>query len=150
MIKLKLVEQSKNYTCGPAVLKMILSYYGINKSESLLEKETKTSNKHGCQESAIVKVAKNFGLKGYVKQKSSISELRRLNKKGIPVIIDWFSPDVNSHYSIVVGFKGDKIMIADPSFGKIRTFGIKWFEERWFDMFNMKKPLIKEIIVIEK
>ncbi len=148
MIKLKPFKQSKGY-CGPACLKMVLSAYGINKSENYLAKITKSSRIGGCDEENIVKASKKFGFKGYVKKNSSIKEVKQLLKKGIPVIVDWFSPEEAGHYSVVVGFDKDKIIIADPHFGEIRKRKIEWFEERWFDLpFGKKGPLLKEIIVI--
>tara|TARA_Y100000310_G_C20703085_1_gene831929 strand:- start:9819 stop:10268 length:450 start_codon:yes stop_codon:yes gene_type:complete len=148
MIKLNLFKQSKGY-CGPAVLKMVLSVYGINKSENYLAKLTKTNRKTGCDEKNIVKAAEKLGFKGSIKQNSSIKEVKRLVRKGIPVIVDWFSPEEAGHYSIVVGFKKDTILLADPHFGKIIKHKIKWFEERWFDVVN-DKLILKEIIIIKK
>ena len=148
MIKLKPFKQSKGF-CGPACLKMVISAYGLNRSETYLAKLTKTSRTKGCIENNIIKAALKLGFKGYVKQKSSIKEIRRLIKKGIPVIVDWFSPEEAGHYSVVVGFEKDTILLADPHFGKIRRHKIDWFEERWFDM-PFKGLILKEIIVIEK
>ncbi|MBU0648711.1 C39 family peptidase [Patescibacteria group bacterium] len=150
MIGLKPFKQSKGY-CGPASLKMVLSAYGINKSENYLAKLTKSSRRKGCDEKNILKAAEKLGFRGYVKQNSSIKELRNLVKKGIPVIVDWFSPEEAGHYSIVVGFEKDKIILADPHFGKIKKHKIKWFKERWFDLpFRPKGPVLKEIIVIHR
>jgi len=146
MIRLKTFKQSKGY-CGPASLKMVLSAYGINKSESYLAKITKSSRTEGCWEKDIVKAAKEFGLKGYVKQNSSIKELKQLVRKGFPVIVDWFSPEEAGHYSVVVGFDKDKIFLADPHFGKVKKHKIEWFYERWFDVVG-DKLILREIIVI--
>src|SRR4030042_4874866 len=108
-IKIKPFKQSKGY-CGPASLKIALSAYKINKSENNLVKLTKTkrgrcNRKEGCTENEIVRAAKRLGLKAYIKQKSSITEIKKLTKKGIPVIVDWFSPETNSHFSVVAGFE---------------------------------------------
>jgi ABC-type bacteriocin/lantibiotic exporter with double-glycine peptidase domain len=150
MIKLKTFKQSKGY-CGPASLKMVLGFYGINKSEDYLAKITKSSRKKGCDEKNIVRAAEKFGLKGYVKYNSSIKELKKLIKKGIPVIVDWFSPQENGHYSVVVGFNKDNIFLADPHFGKIMKHKINWFEERWFDLsLNKKNIFLKGLIVIDR
>ncbi|MBT4805579.1 hypothetical protein HON71_05390 [Candidatus Woesearchaeota archaeon] len=148
MIKLKPFKQSKGY-CGPASLKMVLSAYGITKSEKYLAKATKSSRTEGCWEKDMIKASEEFGLKGYVKQKSTITELKRLVKKNIPVIVDWFSPEEAGHYSVVVGFKNDEILLADPHFGKIRKHKLEWFKERWFDIVD-DKLIIREIIVIHK
>jgi ABC-type bacteriocin/lantibiotic exporter with double-glycine peptidase domain len=146
MLKVKPFKQSKGY-CGPASLKMVLTYYKINKSEKELAKLTKTSRIKGCKEENMIKLAKKLGLKGYFRQNSSIRALKLLIKNKIPIIVDWYSPEEEGHYSVVIGFKGSKIIIVDPHFGKIKKHNIGWFEERWFDIVN-KKRINKEIIVI--
>ncbi len=148
MIKLKPFKQSKGY-CGPASLKMVLSAYGIDKSEDYLAKLTKTSRKTGCDEENIVKAAKKLGFDGYVKEKSTLDELEKLVKNGVPVIVDWFSPEEAGHYSVVVDLDSKYIYLADPHFGKIMKYEIDWFKERWFDVVN-DKLILREIIVIEK
>jgi ABC-type bacteriocin/lantibiotic exporter with double-glycine peptidase domain len=148
MISLKPYKQSKGY-CGPACLKMVLSAYGINKSEKFLARITKTSRTEGCNERNLVEAVEKFGLKGYIKQHSSIRELKKLVERGIPVIVDWFSPEEAGHYSVVVGFDKGKIILAEPHFGELKKHDVEWFEERWFDLpFNTEGPLIKEIVVI--
>ncbi|MEK6890423.1 MAG: C39 family peptidase [Nanoarchaeota archaeon] len=146
MIKIKPFKQSRGY-CGPASLKMVLSAYNIEKTEDYLAKLTKTSRKNGCKEENIIKLVKSMGLKGYVKQKSTINEVKKLVKRGIPVIVNWFSPEEAGHYSVVIRFKKDNIFLADPHFGKIVKHKTEWFEERWFDLIN-NKTILKEIIVI--
>jgi len=148
MIKLKLFKQTKGY-CGPASLKMVLSAYGMTKSEDYLAKLTKSSRKKGCSEENIVKAAKKLGFKGYVKENSSIKEVKSLLKKGIPVIVDWFSSEEAGHYSVVVGFEKKNILLADPHFGKIKKHKIERFTERWFDVID-DALILKEIIVIFK
>jgi len=146
--KIKPFKQSRGY-CGPASIKMVLCAYGINKSEKELARLTKSSRIKGCSEKNIVKVAKEFGFQGYIKQNSSIKELKSLISKGIPVIVDWFSPEEAGHYSVVVGFEKKDIIIADPHFGKLKKHKINWFEERWFDVVK-EKLILREIIVIYK
>lgn len=150
MIDLKPFKQSKGF-CGPASLKMVLSAYGITKSERYLAQLTKCSRGGGCEEADIVRAAGEFGLKGYVKQNSSIDEVKSLLKKGSLVIVAWFSPEQASHYSVVAGFDSDMIILADPHFGDLKKHKVEWFEERWFDLpFHENGPLLKEIIVIHR
>lgn len=148
MINIKPFKQSPGM-CGPACLKMIFEYYGINKSEKELAKLTKTTPTRGCFEKDMVRASNQFGFKAVVKDKSSIKELRKLVSKGIPVIVDWFSPIDAGHYSVVVGFSGSKILIADPLFGKIMKYNLKWFEERWIDVIK-NKLILKGVIIIRK
>jgi ABC-type bacteriocin/lantibiotic exporter with double-glycine peptidase domain len=150
MIHIKPFKQSKGY-CGPACLKMILSFYDINKSEKYLAELTKTTRDKGCDEINIVKAARKFNLNGYVKQNSSIKEIKKLLKNKIPVIVNWFSPEEGGHYSVVVGFEKNKIILIDPHFGELKKHKIEWFEERWFDLpFSPDGPVLRQIIVIQK
>lgn len=147
-IKIKPIKQTKGY-CGPACMKIIMDPCGINRSQNYWAKQTKTNRKNGCSEKEMVRVAEKLGFKSYIKHKSTIKELRDLLNKGSMIIVDWFSPEEAGHYSVVAGFEGNKILLADPHFGKIVRHDIKWFEERWFDVIN-DKLLIKQIIVIRK
>jgi len=148
MIKLHPIKQTRGY-CGPASLKIVMDYYGIKKSQNYWAKLTKTSRINGCHEINILKAIRKFGFNGKIKQNSSIKELRHFADKKIPLIVDWFSPEEEGHYSVVSGFEKNKIILADPHFGKIKKHLINWFEERWFDILN-KKKLIREIIIITK
>jgi ABC-type bacteriocin/lantibiotic exporter with double-glycine peptidase domain len=145
---IKPVKQSKGY-CGPASLKMVMDYYGIVKSQDYWAKQTNTSRKTGCSEREIIKVSEALGFKSYMKQNSTINELRELFSKGNMIIVDWFSPEQAGHYSVVAGFEKKKLLIADPHFGRIIKHDIGWFQERWFDVIN-DELILKEIIVIGK
>lgn len=148
MINLKPFKQSRGF-CGPASLKMVFSAYNINLSEKHIARMTKSNRKFGCKESEIISFAKRKGFNAFQKFNSSINELKSLVRNGIPVIVEWFSPDEASHYSVIVGFKNNKIFIADPHFGKIIERKIKWFNERWFDVQN-DKLYLRGMIVIYK
>lgn len=150
MLSVKPYKQSRGY-CGPTSLRIILEYYGIKQSEKDLAYLCKAHPERGCSEYHIINAARKFGFRGYVKQSSSLIEVKSLIKKGIPVIVDWFSPQEGGHYSVVVGFEKEDIILADPHFGKLMHYDTDWFEERWFDMpFRRKGPILKEIIVIRK
>ena len=154
MIHLNLHKQSPGM-CGPSSLKMVLSAYGIKKSEKYLAELTKTNPKKGCWEKNIVSAAKKLGLKGYYKRNSSsLKELKKLvEKENIPVIVNWFSPEESSHFSVVVGFEKDKILLAEPHFGEIKKYKIDWFMDHWFDFIgppSCKYLLIRPIVVIYK
>jgi ABC-type bacteriocin/lantibiotic exporter with double-glycine peptidase domain len=155
MIKLLSVKPFKQVPrrCGPASLKMVLEYYGIMKSEGELTKLTKC-NKSGTRTENIVLAAKRFGMDAYVKDNSSIKEISILLKKGIPVIIDWFSQD-EGHYSVVVGIDAKNIYLQDPELGKARKLDKKTFMRVWFDfegeyLKSSKELIIRRIIVINK
>lgn len=134
MLKVKTFVQSYGY-CGPASLRILLSYYHFFKSERALAKLTGASRVKGTSPNAILKAAKKLGFNGYIVQNSTIGYLKKQVGEGIPVIVDWFSPHGDGHYSVVVGFERQKIIMADPYFGKLKKMKINDFAVRWFD-FN--------------
>ena len=77
MIKIKPYKQSANYLCGPASLKMILSYYGVNKSEKIIAEQTNTTSKTGCALQSLIKYAKKLGFRAYFKDNFSIYSIER-------------------------------------------------------------------------
>jgi len=154
MIKLKLFKQSRGY-CGPAALKMVLSHFEVDKTEDELADLIGVTRETGCEPGAIVKVAKKLGFDAYYKTNSSIEELKKYVEEDTLVIVDWFSPEQDGHYSLVVGFEGENIILADPHFGGYNKIDIKKFLNRWFELDDyppkdQSKFCLREIIVIKK
>ncbi len=110
---------------------------------------TRTDQTGICTEKSLIEVAKDFGLKGYIKENSSLSELKTITDKNIPIIVDWNSPEEGGHYSVVVGLEDNNIFLADPHFGEIKKYDAKWFEEKWVDSFEGRE-IYREIVVIYK
>ena len=137
-------------------MKMVMDYYGINRPEShwakmtavKLDKKTgRVDWRLGCSEYKMIDVAKSLGFDGHVKQHSSMGELKKFAKKGIPVIVNWFSPEEGAHFSVVAGFQKDEIILADPHFGEFKKHKISWFEERWFDGVPYPLKRVEDMIL---
>ena len=77
--------------CGPAVLKMVLKFYGIQKSESELAKLAGTTKNRGTTAFQMTRIFKRFGLKVKIKNDSSFADIKKYLKKNIPVIVDWYT-----------------------------------------------------------
>jgi ABC-type bacteriocin/lantibiotic exporter with double-glycine peptidase domain len=154
MIKVKPLKQTKSY-CGPYALKMVFDYYGKNISIKEIAKEAKTAIAFGTGPKKMVNAAKFFGFNAVYKEKFSINELSKLvNKKKIPVIVNWFSEN-DGHYSVLVGINKTEIYLQDPEIGKIRKIKVKDFLKVWFDFsgdyLKSKKDIrIRPIILILK
>lgn len=140
MLKLKPFKQSEGM-CGPACFKMVMDYYGFEQPEDYWKKVTEKEftnkqtgeRKIGYFDDKFVEVAENLGHKGFCKDNSTMEEVRSYVGEGVPVIVDWCSPEEGSHFSVAVGFGGDKIYLADPHFGEVKEYELSWFMERWSD-----------------
>ena len=132
MIKIKPFRQ-KTGLCGPAVLKMMLAYYGVEKTEQELAKLTKCDPELGIGGEKMLEVVRKMELDGYIKDHASLEDLEELVvKQQIPVIVDWFSED-DGHYSVVVDIDSENIYLQDPEVGHLRAMRRGKFYRVWFD-----------------
>ncbi len=153
MLKIKPFKQSTGYLCGPASLKMILSYYGVNKSEKIIAKQTNTTSKRGCSLQDLIKYAKSLDFKAYYKDNFSIKNIEDLINKKIPVIVDWFSLKGEGHYSVIIDITSDEIIYIDPYNRKIMKMYKRDFLFRWFDFIGLpskKNLVLRRAIVVYK
>jgi len=149
--------------CGPASLKIVLGYYGINLSEKKLVRLTRTTRKIGTDDKGIASVAQFLGFKVGIKDKSTFDDIEKWLKRGIPVIVNWFtrgradysnSEVADGHYSVVVGLDDKHIYLQDPEIGELRKIKKDDFMKVWFDfMGEYLKPnelIIRQLIAIYK
>ncbi len=147
--------------CGPASLKIVLDYYGVNKTEKELAQLTGWVSGLGIDDVGIVKVAKSLGLKVEIKNESSFADIERWLNKGVPVIVDWFtrgrrgyddSVMADGHYSVVVGLDDEYIYLQDPEIGGERKIKKEDFMRVWFDFrgqyIKPEELIIRQLIAI--
>ncbi|KKU45705.1 MAG: hypothetical protein UX62_C0031G0003 [Microgenomates group bacterium GW2011_GWA2_46_7] len=152
MIKIKPFRQ-KTGLCAPAVLKMVLAYYGVEKTENELAERTYCDPELGIGGEKMLEVVKDLGLGGYIKDNASFEDLENLVvKQQIPVIVDWFSED-DGHYSVVVDLDSENIYLQDPEVGHLRAMRRSKFYRVWFDfpgenIQNITDLTIRRMIVI--
>ena len=139
--------------CGPASLKTILDYYGINKTEEELAKLTGKDDS-GVDDIRLVKAATYLGFNTEVKNESTFADIESWLKKGVPVIVDWFtrgradypsSEVADGHYSVAVGLDEEYIYLQDPEIGEMRKILRDDFLKVWFD-FKGDNPKPEELI----
>ncbi len=154
MLKVKSFKQTTGF-CGPVSLRIVLDYFGIKKSEKELAKLSGCSKSKGVEAEGLLKAVKKFGLKGFIKDFSEISDIRKYVKnKKIPVIVDWFSQD-EGHYSVVADIDNGNIYLQDPELGRVQKLNIDKFKRIWFDfpgsfLKSKNDIIIRRLIVIYK
>ena len=164
MLKVKSFQEKLNCSyCGPASLKILFSYYGIDKTEKELAKMTGWDKELGVNDKGIKNAAERLGFKVEIKNNSNFKDIEKWLKRSVPVIVDWFtrgkadyndSDVADGHYSVVMGLDDKFIYIQDPEIGKMRKLEIEDFMMVWFDFTGKYlKPnelIIRQIIVIYK
>ncbi len=127
------VSQSLDYSCGPAALATLLSYYFQDKvTEQEIIKFLLLNgdlNKIKAKRGFSLLDLKNFALsKGYevVGYKMDLDFLVKLNKPVlVPVNIKEYA-----HFVIFRGLKGKRVFLADPALGKM-TLTVDKFLKMW-------------------
>jgi predicted double-glycine peptidase len=162
MLKIKPFQETlfRSY-CGPAALKILLSYYGVEKSEKELAKLCGTRKELGTDGQGIKRVAESLGLKVKIKNYGNFEDIAGWLNKGVPVIVNWFTrgradyPDsetADGHYSVAAGLDGKFIYLQDPELGKMRKIKRADFMRVWFDFKGayLKKDelIIRQLIAI--
>lgn len=162
MLKIKPFQETLNAgMCGPASLKILLSYYGIEKSEKELAKLCGTKKDLGTDDQGIKKAAESFGFKVRIKNNSSFKDIEKWLDKKVPVIVNWFtrgrvdytdSDVADGHYSVVCGLDDNNIYLQDPETGKMRKLDKEDFMTVWFDFtgryIKSDELIIRQIIAI--
>ena len=164
MLKIKPFQETLNASmCGPASLKIVLKYYGVEAMEKELAKLARTSSDLGADEKGLAHAAKHFGFKVKIKTNSSFKDIEKWLDKKVPVIVNWFtrgrcdytnSDIADGHYSVVAGLDDKFIYLQDPEIGKIRKLERSDFMRVWFDFkgeyIKPNELIIKQIIAIYK
>lgn len=154
MLKIKPYRQKRPGFCGPASLKMVLDFFGIEKSEAEIGKICKVSEESGMAIPGFRRAAREFGFNLFFKNNADFKDISGFLCKKIPVIVDWFSVD-GGHYSVVAGLDKKNIYLADPEFRKIKKMSRDTFKRVWFDfpgpyLKSKKDVIIRRIIVLYK
>lgn len=164
MLKVKSFQENLGAgMCGPASLKIVLGYYGMEKTEKDLAKLCGAKKDLGIDDQGIKKVAENLGFKVQIKNNSSFKDIEKWLEHGVPVIVDWFtrgrmdyadSNVADGHYSVVTGLDEKCIYLQDPEIGKIRKLNREDFMTVWFDFtrkhIKADELIIRQIIAIHR
>ncbi len=125
-------RQSPNM-CGPASLKILLSYYEREHSEEQLAKLCETTPDIGTTHGQLVAGARALGADVFAKDHATISDIRTYIEDEKPVIVGWWSND-EPHYSVVYEVGKHKVFMMDPDTESgIRIMPIEEFEQVWHD-----------------
>lgn len=128
--------------CGPASLKIVLEYYGVEKTEQELAKLCGVKNDLGINDQGLKNAAEQFGFTVEVKNESTFDDIEQWLDKNVPVIVNWFtrgrtdysdSDVADGHYSVVSGLDDDFISLQDPEIGSMRKLAREDFMAVWFD-----------------
>jgi len=130
--KFKYFHQTKDYTCGPASIKMALSFFGFSKSEKQLARILNTDSKKGTRINNFLSGAKSLRFEYVAKSDSQIKDLRIFQRKGYVIVVCYFIPEENlDHYSVLKKIGLKNIYFFDPWFGENHKYSKNYFKKIW-------------------
>lgn len=139
-IEVPFYKQEKDHTCGPAALQMVLDFWGKYKSEASIAREVNADKEIGTSHGDLIATARKYGFTVRSVVNASLNELKKSINDGLPVIVNYVEPTYNvGHYSVVVGYGKNHIIMNDPSNGKDFKILKKEFLDRWHEGFGSKE-----------
>ncbi len=145
IIRVPLIRQSTDYTCGVAALQALLAYYGEDVREDVLAKALHANHKIGTRYKNIERYAEAHALSVHVQHDMTLAQLKSSIQSGHPVLCliqawaekktDYKTDWNDGHYVVAVGFDDDKLLFMDPSTsGHYAYIPFQEFEQRWHDV----------------
>ncbi len=122
--------------CGPASLKILLSHYGKEYTETELAQLCLATAEHGTSHKDLIQAIKKLGGDPIEKAGATIDEIKAYVDQDIPVIVGWWSADndPDDHFSVVYAVDEKGISMMDPELDEgTRTLSHKAFEQVWYD-----------------
>lgn len=135
-MKTKHFLQPDDIACGPACLKMVLSYFGQEIPFKKISETSKYQENDGLENNELVELLGSFGLTTDVRSGLSWGEFSRLNIKENMIIVSWMKDGYLGHFSIVDEVAKDSITIIDPEDPKpVKMTRVK-FLRLWLDYYK--------------
>lgn len=135
--------------CGPACLKIILSHYKKDFSESELANLCKATPEDHASHAMMMAAVESVGGTTADIDDASIDDIRKFVDDNVPVIVGW-QLDGKNHYTVVYDVGKNKIFMMDPSTESgIRIMPIEAFENAWFDMDEQGNPVKRWMMAVK-
>jgi len=150
MLRLPLVRQATNYTCGVAALQSVLSYYGEDVREDVLSKALRANRSQGTARIQIEKYAGKHGYEFESHENMDVQALKKLLDERKPVIcliqawpdkpVDYVNDWSDGHYVVAAGYDERNFYFMDPSVGGHYSYiSASDFPTRWHDTDGKSK-----------
>ncbi|HLC84931.1 MAG TPA: C39 family peptidase [Candidatus Nanoarchaeia archaeon] len=125
-------RQQKQYTCGPATMRMVLASCGVKKSEKEVVKFMSTSDKKGTFNAAFPRAAERFRLNYVVQRDASIRDVKWALEEGYRIIIAYFLDEEQlAHYAVLTKIDKQGVHLLDPLYPKRKCLPMTYFVNRW-------------------
>lgn len=124
--------QEKDYSCGPASIRMALAAFGQEVDERTLRRRMKTGFVFGTRHHQLARAARAYGLYARATTGASFDDLERALGAGRVVIANFVEPTASaSHLAPVTALEADRVVLNDPWHGATTSLPREEFKQRW-------------------
>lgn len=144
LIRVPLLRQATDYTCGASALQSVFAYYGDEFREEQLARQLKTNSRYGTRYKEIARLSRGKGYSVDIKKDMTIDNLERWLDEKKPVIcliqawadkpLDYSKDWDDGHYVVAVGYDERNVYFMDPCvIGNYSFIPRAEFLARWHD-----------------
>ena len=125
-------KQPNEWTCGPAVARIILHSFRERKGFREMIRELGTT-RQGTANRDLVKLFRKYSLTFSEKNNASLRDVKAKLKTHLVVIAYWIPFYREAHYSIIKGVDSKRVYFHDTWFGSKHSYSTKYFIKNWWD-----------------
>ena len=125
-------KQKNDWTCGPAVARIICKYYGIERKISQLVRELNTT-RLGTSNRDFQKFLRRYDINFRTRKGSTVGNLKRALSNNLIIVAYWIPKYGDAHYSIVKKLDRSRIYFHDTWYGSGHSYSLDYFKKNWWD-----------------
>ncbi len=137
-------KQKNDWTCGPAVARIILHYYGQARPLDEIIKELRTT-KRGTANMNLLRLLKKYKVSYKVREHASLLTLKRYLRNHWIVVAYHIPIHNESHYSIITRMDRNRVYFHDTWFGASHSYTHEYFLKNWWD-----EEAVRWMLAVEK
>lgn len=126
-------KQKNDWTCGPAVARILLHYYDTVMDIEEIIKELRTTPCRGTGNINLLRLLRKNGVVFRVKENAAAKDIKKYLKNHCVVVAYWIPSHKESHYSIVKKITAKRIYFHDTWFGTNHSYSLDYFLKNWCD-----------------
>jgi predicted double-glycine peptidase len=125
-------KQPNSWTCGPAVVRLILRCFGRKKTIGEVIKELGIG-REGTANRDLKRIFRKYDIRFMEKERATLEDIKRRIKNHIIVVAYWIPCHKEAHYSIVQKISAKRVYFHDTWFGSNHSYSIEHFLKNWWD-----------------
>lgn len=125
-------KQKNEWSCGPAVARIILHSVGRQLELRQIIRELRTT-RQGTSNANLIRLIRKNSIRYTEKRNATIGDIRRYMKNRVVIVAYWIPRSKVYHYSIVKKVNCKRIFFHDTWYGSRHSYSTNYFLKNWWD-----------------